>query len=105
MKWARSSRRRYAIDRPQPPTRLVQRLQAVARHSTSLTVSNRFTEALDAGWPTPAIGLPAKLLYGTDILPCILRIDTRDVVGRKGVFMIDASKDFAKDGPKHCLCE
>ena len=49
--------------------------------------------------------LPANLFYGTGIPACILLIDKRDAVGRKGVFMIDASKGFAKDGPKNRLRE
>ncbi|MBU0791395.1 MAG: type I restriction-modification system subunit M, partial [Gammaproteobacteria bacterium] len=57
------------------------------------------------GYLKAIIGLPANLFYGTGIPACILLIDKRDAVGRKGVFMIDASKGYAKDGPKNRLRE
>jgi len=57
------------------------------------------------GYLKAIIGLPANLFYGTGIPACILLIDKRDAVGRKGVFMIDASKGLAKDGPKNRLRE
>ncbi|WP_029888968.1 type I restriction-modification system subunit M [Polycyclovorans algicola] len=57
------------------------------------------------GYLKAIIGLPANLFYGTGIPACIVLIDKRDAVGRKGVFMIDASKGFAKDGPKNRLRE
>ena len=49
------------------------------------------------------IGLPANLFYGTSIPACILVIDKENA--RKGVFMIDASKGFIKDGNKNRLRE
>jgi type I restriction enzyme M protein len=57
------------------------------------------------GYLKAIIGLPANLFYGTGIPACILLIDKRDAVARKGVFMIDASKGYAKDGPKNRLRE
>ena len=51
------------------------------------------------------IGLPANLFYGTGIPACIVVIDKEDAVGRPGVFMIDASKGFRKDGAKNRLRE
>jgi type I restriction enzyme M protein len=51
------------------------------------------------------IGLPANLFYGTGIPACIVVLDKENAVGRKGVFMIDASKGFKKDGPKNRLRE
>jgi len=51
------------------------------------------------------IGLPANLFYGTGIPACILVLDKENAAARKGIFMIDASKDFAKDGPKNRLRE
>ena len=49
------------------------------------------------------IGLPANLFYGTGIPACIVVIDKEDARGRKGIFMIDASAGFLKDGPKNRL--
>ncbi|MGO9579824.1 MAG: N-6 DNA methylase, partial [Desulfobaccales bacterium] len=51
------------------------------------------------------IGLPANLFYGTGIPACILVLDKENATGRKGVFMIDASKGFMKDGNKNRLRE
>ena len=51
------------------------------------------------------IGLPANLFYGTGIPACILVIDKENAQARKGVFMIDASKGFIKDGNKNRLRE
>lgn len=51
------------------------------------------------------IGLPANLFYGTGIPACILVLDKENASARKGVFMIDASKGFIKDGPKNRLRE
>jgi len=49
------------------------------------------------------IGLPANLFYGTGIPACIIVLDKENAVGRKGIFMIDASKGFMKDGNKNRL--
>ena len=51
------------------------------------------------------IGLPANLFYGTGIPACILVLDKENAKARKGVFMIDASKAFIKDGNKNRLRE
>lgn len=51
------------------------------------------------------IGLPANLFYGTGIPACILVLDKENATARKGVFMIDASKGFIKDGNKNRLRE
>ena len=51
------------------------------------------------------IGLPANLFYGTGIPACILVLDKDNAQGRKGIFMIDASKGFIKDGNKNRLRE
>jgi type I restriction enzyme M protein len=51
------------------------------------------------------IGLPANLFYGTGIPACILVLDKENANARKGIFMIDASKGFRKDGPKNRLRE
>ena len=49
------------------------------------------------------IGLPANLFYGTGIPACILVIDKEQAHARTGIFMIDASKGFLKDGNKNRL--
>jgi type I restriction enzyme M protein len=51
------------------------------------------------------IGLPANLFYGTGIPACILVLDKENAAARVGVFMIDASKGFRKDGAKNRLRE
>jgi type I restriction enzyme M protein len=51
------------------------------------------------------IGLPANLFYGTGIPACILILDKENATARKGIFMIDASKGFIKDGAKNRLRE
>ncbi len=51
------------------------------------------------------IGLPANLFYGTGIPACIILIDKEYAANRKGIFMVDAGKGFAKDGPKNRLRE
>ncbi|WP_018872922.1 type I restriction-modification system subunit M [Thioalkalivibrio sp. ALJ16] len=49
------------------------------------------------------IGLPGNLFYGTGIPACILVIDKEHAGSRKGIFMIDASREFMKDGNKNRL--
>ena len=49
------------------------------------------------------IGLPSNLFYGTGIPACILVIDKENAHVRNGIFMIDASKGFLKDGNKNRL--
>ena len=51
------------------------------------------------------IGLPANLFYGTGIPACIIVIDKENCEARTGIFMIDASKGFMKDGNKNRLRE
>jgi type I restriction enzyme M protein len=51
------------------------------------------------------IGLPANLFYGTGIPACILVLDKENAQARKGIFMIDASRGFIKDGNKNRLRE
>ena len=55
------------------------------------------------GYIKGIIGLPANLFYGTGIPACIVVIDKEDARSRKGIFMIDASSGFMKDGPKNRL--
>ncbi|HEY2931065.1 MAG TPA: class I SAM-dependent DNA methyltransferase [Acidobacteriota bacterium] len=49
------------------------------------------------------IGLPANLFYGTGIPACIVVIDKENAHARTGIFMINASKGFLKDGNKNRL--
>ena len=58
-----------------------------------------------SGYLKAVIGLPANLFYGTGIPACILLLDKENATARKGIFMIDASKGFKKDGPKNRLRE
>jgi type I restriction enzyme M protein len=51
------------------------------------------------------IGLPANLFYGTGIPACILVLDKAAANKRQGIFMIDASRGFRKDGNKNRLRE
>ena len=60
---------------------------------------------IERGWIKGIIGLPANLFYGTGIPACIIVIDKEDADDRKGIFMIDASHDFVKDGNKNRLRE
>jgi type I restriction enzyme M protein len=60
---------------------------------------------LKQGFIRGLIGLPANLFYGTGIPACIVVLDKSTAAGRKGVFLIDASKGFLKDGPKNRLRE
>jgi type I restriction enzyme M protein len=55
------------------------------------------------GYIKGIIGLPANLFYGTGIPACIIVIDKQDAHARKGIFMIDASSGYMKDGPKNRL--
>lgn len=55
------------------------------------------------GYIKGIIGLPANLFYGTGIPACIIVVDKESAAGRTGLFMIDASKGFVKDGNKNRL--
>ena len=57
-------------------------------------------QLLDRGYIKGIIGLPANLFYGTGIPACIVVLDKENAAERTGVFMIDASKGFMKDGPR-----
>jgi type I restriction enzyme M protein len=60
-------------------------------------------EIVKRGYIKGIIGLPANLFYGTGIPACILVLDKEHAHARKGIFMIDASKEFIKDGNKNRL--
>ncbi|PUD33022.1 type I restriction-modification system subunit M [Helicobacter pylori] len=57
------------------------------------------------GYIKGVIGLAPNLFYGTSIPACVIILDKENAHARKGVFMIDASKDFKKDGNKNRLRE
>ncbi len=61
------------------------------------------TRLLKQGFIKGVIGLPPNLFYGTGIPACIVILDKENAVARTGVFMIDASRGFIKDGPKNRL--
>jgi type I restriction enzyme M protein len=60
-------------------------------------------ELIKRGYIKGIIGLPANLFYGTGIPACIIVLDKEDAQARTGIFMIDASKGFIKDGNKNRL--
>lgn len=60
-------------------------------------------ELIKRGYIKGIIGLPANLFYGTGIPACIIVLDKENAVGRTGIFMVDASKGFTKDGNKNRL--
>ncbi len=66
---------------------------------------------LEAGLIRGIIGLPANLFYGTGIPACIIvlhkPVEAEDDLRRRAgeVFLLDASKDYRKDGPKNRLRE
>ncbi|QDY61459.1 type I restriction-modification system subunit M [Helicobacter pylori] len=55
------------------------------------------------GYIKSVIGLAPNLFYGTSIPACVIVLDKENAHARKGVFVIDASKDFKKDGNKNRL--
>jgi type I restriction enzyme M protein len=60
---------------------------------------------IERKWIKGIIGLPANLFYGTGIPACIIVLDKENTEERKGIFMIDASKGYIKDGNKNRLRE
>jgi len=57
------------------------------------------------GYIKGIIGLPANLFYGTGIPAVIIVIDKENARQRKGIFIIDASEGYRKDGAKNRLRE
>lgn len=55
------------------------------------------------GYIKGIIGLPANLFYGTGIPACVIVIDKQNAADRQGLFFMDASKGFRKDGSKNRL--
>jgi type I restriction enzyme M protein len=60
---------------------------------------------IDNGIIKGIIGLPPNLFYGTGIPACIIVLDKEGKNTRKDIFMIDASRDYIKDGNKNRLRE
>ncbi len=67
---------------------------------------------IEKGYIKGIIGLPANLFYGTSIPACVIVIDMENAEATKdlsederGIFMVDASKGFIKDGNKNRLRE
>jgi type I restriction enzyme M protein len=60
---------------------------------------------LKRGYIKAIIGLPANLFYGTGIPACIIVLDKSEAATRDGIFMINASDGFMKDGSKNRLRE
>ena len=55
------------------------------------------------GYIKGIIGLPPNLFFGTGIPACIVVLDKERAAARMGIFLIDASKGFRKEGPKNRL--
>src|SRR5438132_2762290 len=60
-------------------------------------------EIVRRGYIKGIIGLPANLFYGTSIPACILVLDKENAQARNGIFMLDASKGFIKEGNENGL--
>ncbi len=60
---------------------------------------------IERGYIKGVIGLPSNLFYGTGIPACVLVLDKEQSGTRDGIFMIDASEGFKKDGNKNRLRE
>lgn len=60
---------------------------------------------LKRGYIKGIIGLPANLFYGTGIPASIIVLDKSEARTDRSVFMINASKEFIKDGNKNRLRE
>ncbi|MDK8243463.1 class I SAM-dependent DNA methyltransferase [Corynebacterium sp. UMB10321] len=62
-------------------------------------------QVLERKYVTGIVSLPANLFYGTGIPACIVVIDKENADEHEGIFMIDASQGFKKDGNKNRLRE
>jgi type I restriction enzyme M protein len=60
-------------------------------------------EIVRRGYIKGIIGLPANLFFGTGIPACIIVLDKENAAARTGIFIIDASRGFIKDGNKNRL--
>src|SRR5580765_6490783 len=77
-------------------------LGVLSRGNAEALIRQQLTRS---GYLKAIIGLPANLFYGTGIPACILVLDKENATARKGIFMIDASTGFIKDGNKNRLRE
>jgi len=77
-------------------------LGVLFRGNTEATIRTNLT---NKGYIKAVIGLPANLFYGTSIPACIIILDKEGARSRDGIFMIDCSKGFVKDGNKNRLRE
>lgn len=57
------------------------------------------------GYIKGIIGLPPNLFYGTNIAASLIVVDKEQADQRTHIFMVDASRGFAKDGNKNRLRE
>ncbi|WP_375168367.1 N-6 DNA methylase [Sneathia vaginalis] len=62
-------------------------------------------EILKKKWIKGIVSLPSNLFYGTGISACIILVDKGNADERKGIFFIDASDGYKKDGDKNRLRE
>ena len=62
-------------------------------------------QILDKKYIKAIVSLPGNLFYGTGIPACIVIIDKEKADERDGIFLIDASHGFKKDGSKNRLRE
>jgi type I restriction enzyme M protein len=62
-------------------------------------------EIVRRGYVKGIIGFPPNLFYGTGIPACVIVLDKENASARKGMFMVDASKGFLKEGNKNRLRE
>lgn len=60
---------------------------------------------IEQGYIEAIIGLPANLFYGTQIAACVLVLDKKNAPSRTGIFTMDASKGYMKDGNMNRLRE
>ena len=61
------------------------------------------TNLIQRGYIKGVIGLPPNMFYGTSIPACIIVIDKENSSNRRGIFIVDASKGYLKDGNKNRL--
>ena len=60
---------------------------------------------VDRGLLEGIVAFPPNIFFGTGIPACVLVFDKSYAALRDGVFMVDASRDFVKDGKKNRLRE
>jgi len=61
------------------------------------------TKLVQRGVIEGIIGLPPNIFFGTGIPACIIVLNKKGAVARKGIFFIDAKDGFMKDGAKNRL--